>query len=136
MLLNEYSLETDLESLRRRDRGQNLPVLLSHHRQIGVCHDCRQIVPDAMSLRPGTEQDSLHIADVAALVGEAQPHARHNVEKDAIMAAIEANVAWLLAVKGYWAHRDEANAIQFERWRLMRNGGVSAQAARLSWFHR
>jgi rubredoxin len=130
MLLNDYSRETDPESLRRRDRELNLPIVLSEHRQIGVCHDCRQIVTDAMSARPGTDQDSLRIADLADLVGEAQPHTRHSVEKDAIMAAIEANAAWSLAVKDFWVHREEANAIRFERWRLTRNGGVSPQAAR------
>lgn len=130
MLLNDYSRETDPESLRRRDREQNLPIVLSEHRQIGVCQDCRQIVTDAMSAQPGTDQDSLRIADLADLVGEAQPHTRHRVEKDAIMAAIDANAAWSLAVKDFWAHREEANAIRFERWRLMRNGGVSPQAAR------
>lgn len=130
LLLNDYVCETDPESLRRRSRREDLPVLLSHHRQIGVCQDCRQIVTDAVSARPGASQDSLRIADLRALVGEAQPHSRHSVEKDAIMAVIEANADWVLAVKDYWAHREEANAIHFERWRLMRNGGVSAQAAR------
>lgn len=130
MLLNDYACETDPEALRRRKRGQNLRLVLSEHRKIWVCHDCRQVVTDAMSARPGTHQDAVRIADITTLVGQAQPHSRHSIEKDALMAMVEANTDWVLAVKDFWAHREEANTIQFEHVRQINNGGLSAEAAR------
>jgi hypothetical protein len=130
MLLNDFSRETDPEALHRRRHGQDLRLVLSEHRQIGVCHDCRHVVTDAISVRPGTNQDDLRLVDLATLVGEAQPHARHGIEKDALTAVVDANADWILAVNDYWAHREEANAIQFELVRWMHNKGVSSQVAR------
>ncbi len=130
MLLNDFRPETDPESLHRRDRGQNLPMVLTVHWQVGVCHDCRQIVTDGMAAQPGAEQDSIRVADLRSLVGDALPHTRHSVVKDAILNQIDSNAGWVAAVKDYWAHREEVHAVHFERYRMMRTTGVSSDAAR------
>ncbi|MBX3564933.1 MAG: hypothetical protein KF730_10200 [Sphingomonas sp.] len=130
MLLNDYRAEENPESRDRRDRGRDLPVVLAEHRQVGVCHDCRQIVTDAISARPGVEQDSLRLSDLMVLTRQAVPHASHRVDRDFVFSLVEANAGWLMAVKDYWAHREEAHAISFESYRLMRNTGLSEAAAR------
>lgn len=130
MLLNDFRPETDPESLHRRDRGQNLPMVLTVHWQVGVCHDCRQIVTDGMAAQPGAKQDSIRVADLRSLVGDALPHTRHSVVKDAILNQIDLNAGWVAAVKDYWAHREEVHAVHFERYRMMRTTGASSEAAR------
>lgn len=130
MMLNEYRAETNSLSLARRDRGDDLPVVLSDYRQIGVCHDCRQIVTDAMSARPGVDQESIRISDLAALTLEAVPHVRHDIGRETILKLVDANAGWLKAVKDFWAHREEAKGVHFDRYRLMRNTGMSCEDAR------
>lgn len=130
MLLNEYRAEDSADSLRRRSLGRDLPIVLAEHAQVGVCHDCRQIVTDAISARPGVDQDSLRLSDLVLLADGAVPHSRHSVDRDAVMRLVESNADWLKAVKDFWAHREEAHAISFERYRLMRNTGLSELAAR------
>lgn len=130
MLLNDYSLEADSETIRRRGGGAGPAFLISQYQRVGVCHDCRQIVTDAVSVKPGIDQDSLRLVDLQKLAAEARPHQSHGVAKENILAVIEANADWIDAVKDFWVHHDTVKAIMFELQKLRHNKQISEASAR------
>lgn len=130
MMLNEYELETDAESIGRRKAGNDRSFFISGVRQVGVCQDCRQIVADASRVRPGSEQDSLKLSDIRELIGVPAAHQTHQVCRDEVSAILDLNADWLAAVKDFQAHREEVVYVNFELYKLRRNTGIGEEAAR------
>lgn len=74
MMLNEYELEADAESIGRRMASNARSFFISGVRQVGVCQDCRQIVADA---------SRAHADEVAFKLGkggeDVEEHSTHRI---------------------------------------------------------
>lgn len=130
MRFETYDEERDPVSRRYRFDGNETSLILGSARSALICHDCRQIVTDAVSSMPGSDPGCMSLADIRSLVGSALPHARHEVDKDAICELVHGNGEWIAAVGSFLRHRNEALDIDLAHYRLMANEGLSAAAAR------
>jgi rubredoxin len=130
MTLHDFREELDPESLQRRYAKAPLPLILGERVELLVCHDCRQIVTDALTAKLGSDQHCLHIEDIRHFATDAQPHQRHPADPQAIAARVEGNGDWIAAVKDFLIHRQEATDIDLSHYQLMRRTGLSADGAR------
>jgi rubredoxin len=130
MVATEFQVEADPASLARRAVHHAGPTVLGSHSQTGLCQDCRQILSDAMTIRPGNVSECLSFSQIRGLVEDPTPHARHGVTVEAIGARIDANAEWIDAVADYWAHLRHASDISLEHYRIMKTTGLSAAGAR------
>lgn len=130
MVVEDFIAETDPASLTRRAVYHNGPVVLGMHRQTGLCQDCRQILSDALTIRPASGADCLSLSQLRALAGNPIPHSMHDVSADAIGATIDGNAAWIAGVADYRAHQRQAADIATEECRMRIRSGLSAADAR------
>lgn len=110
--LRRFSEETDPQSLAWRRQTHDISIVLASQRTYTVCQDCRAVVSEAAKVMPGTTQDDLRPADIAALIGSPVPHSRHQLDRAALITAISENAVWRSAVTDYWAHEREASEVR------------------------
>lgn len=130
MVATDFRVEVDPPSLARRAVYHPGPIVLSSHFQTGLCQDCRQILSDALTIRPGNVDECFSFAQIRGLIDHPAPHMRHGVTAEAIGASVDANADWITAVADYWAHNRQASDIVFEHYRIMKTTGLSAARAR------
>ena len=130
MVTHDFDLETNPASLARRAVHHEGPIVLRGHRQIGMCQDCRQILSDALTIRPGTAADCLSLTQIRALAANPTPHARHAITAQEVGARIDSNGAWLAGVTDYWCHQRQASDVGLEHYRMMCSTGLTAAGAR------
>lgn len=127
---SNFTTETDPARLARRAVHHDGQIVLGSDRQIGLCHDCRQILSDALTIRPGVEPDCISLTQIRALAAPGAPHKRHAVTAEDIAATIDANAEWIAALTDYRCHQRQALDIGLEHYRVMCSTGLSAEAAR------
>lgn len=132
MRICDYEEEHEPESRSRRASRVGHDLIFASEKPMTICQDCRQIIIDAAVFVPGMENNCFGIAHLRKLVPTPQKHRRHDVDKTAIVAAIDANAEWRAAVADFCLHRDEAINIDLEHYREMENGQKDAEAAKAS----
>lgn len=130
MAVNDFHAEADSLSLSRRGLYHPGPIVLASHYQIGVCQDCRHILSDALTIRPGNVDECLSLAQLRGLIEGPAPHTRHALSPELIGLYIDANTDWTAGVADYWSHHRHASDISLEHYRIMQSTGLSAAGAR------
>lgn len=127
MAVNDFHAEADSLSLSRRGLYHPGPIVLASHYQIGVCQDCRQILSDALTIRPGNVDECLSLAQLRGLIEGPAPHTRHALSPELIGLYIDANTDWTAGVADYWSHHRHASDISLEHYRIMQSTGLRPQ---------
>lgn len=107
--LRRFSPEEDPESLAWRRQKYDIPLILGQYRTYRVCQDCRAVVTEAATIVAGIGQDALPASDIESLIGSPKPHARHAIDREALVAALDENAGWQEAARDFWAHYSEAS---------------------------
>lgn len=128
MVVQGFEIETNPASLARRAVYHPGPVFLASHHQVGLCQDCRQILTDAQSIRPGHVEACFSLGQLRSLVETPRPHTGHDIDPHAIGDSIDANIDWLEGVADYWAHHRQADDISLEHYRAMKSGMTALEA--------
>jgi hypothetical protein len=134
---NAYRSEHDFIALSYREPEDEEGLVIGDHDTIVICGDCRHIITDVKTREPALTEDCWSLADLKALVGTPQPHARHTVDLEAAIALARASASAhrQAAVSAYYKHCSKAHEIRhLVDWVQRQEGCTVDEALRsLAW---
>lgn len=127
--LHIYQDEEDDAALRWRNGWDQGGLTYRTHADVYLCQDCRLIITDANKLLKSPSDDCLRVDDLRALIGEAPPHMRPEVDLEAALALAEDNFEHAEAAGIYWRHRSTAQAVLKQYVELTKYRGADRETA-------